>query len=208
MSAEQLEGDLEKLHQVGIVELKEGNWYLTNFVKRQSAEPVVERVSNFRKRNVQQTGNDSVTQSYQTKTRLDTDTDEDKEIGAHAPTPRKRKPRIDDLQKDRIPEAVNEYRSVARTFPDKATWGSIADSVGNDAARLKFWREVVSAYIGLGWNKRNVVSMLEWFGRNELPHLERSNGNGRKPNAITRRDSNDDEATRECAARINARNGK
>lgn len=74
------------------------------------------------------------------------------------------------------PEAVNVYRSVARTWPDKATWGQIANTVGDDAARLKFWSEVVSGYIALGWYKRNVAGMLDWFSRGELPHLDRGNG--------------------------------
>lgn len=87
------------------------------------------------------------------------------------------------------PEAVNVYRSVARTWPDKATWGQIANTVGDDAARLKFWSEVVSGYIALGWYKRNVAGMLDWFSRGELPHLQR-NGNGKDTT------DNDDKLTR------------
>lgn len=92
MSSEQLEADLEKLSHIGIVEIKDGGWYLTNFVKRQAAEPVVERVRNFRKRNEKPICNDDVTQSYQTKTRLDIDSDQNENTGAQkAPETKPRK---------------------------------------------------------------------------------------------------------------------
>ena len=95
-----------------------------------------------------------------------------------APAPAQPKPPKTQHKKasDPIPEAVQQYRLIANTFPDKATWTNISNTVGNDVERLAFWGKVISAYISLGWNKRNVTGMLEWFYRNELPHLERKNG--------------------------------
>lgn len=94
MPAEKLEADLIEIRDrtktddlPGIVELKDGNWFLTNFAKRQSFEPVAERVKNYRKRNVSEPCNDDVTKGYTDKTRLDTDTDKE--------TPRKRDPIFD-----------------------------------------------------------------------------------------------------------------
>jgi hypothetical protein len=89
MPAEKLEADLAELSKTSIVELKDGNWFLTNFAKRQAAEPVDTRVRNFRKRNQQETCNEDVTTCYidKTKTRLDQDKESS---GASAPSPRKR----------------------------------------------------------------------------------------------------------------------
>lgn len=178
-SQEALEADLQKLSQpinglAPIVEIKSGEWFLTKFEARQSFESGQRRTAQYRKRLVTQSSDDSVTTCH-TEEEEDTDTDIPTEAKARTlkgETKEKHK------AAEPTPEAVKAYRSVARTFPDKATWGSIADTVGNDAARLKFWREVVSAYIALGWNKRNVVGMLDWFSRKELPHLQRS-GNGK-----------------------------
>jgi len=180
MSAEQLEADLEKLHQVGIVEPKEGNWYLTNFVKRQAFEPVVERVRNFRKRNEKQSCNDSVTESYQTILDTDTDTDEDKEIGA--PAPAKSKPDKSKLRFDITPEGASMAQKLRAVYESKGY--RPPEFYANAAQRDAY----LTAFMALGSTVENVLDsamqrdivdrgkLLGW-----LQGCVKRNGNGRKP---------------------------
>lgn len=88
-SVEVVEADLAQIAKSGIVEQRADGWFLPKFAKRQAPDPVVERVRNFRERQVKQDGNDNVTESYQT--RLDeTRQDSDKTTGAqNAPEPKK-----------------------------------------------------------------------------------------------------------------------
>lgn len=74
--------------------------------------------------------------------------------------------------------AVMTFRESAKAFPSKAQWPDIEKTVGEDAAALKLWGEVVAAYILCGWNPRNVYGMLEFFSRKEIP---RTNGKNAAP---------------------------
>jgi len=67
------------------------------------------------------------------------------------------------------PVAVQAYREVVNRFPDKATWPLIAKTVGEAEDDLQFWKKVVTAWIGCGWNKLNVSGMMECYQRREIP---------------------------------------
>jgi len=139
MPAENLEADLTELSKSGIVELKDGNWFMPNFTKRQDAEPVIERVRNFRKRTVTAARNDNVTESYIDKTRLDTD--KDKDIGADAPVSEPEKPKKPGRKtsgKPKTPKLPHErdalFDAIAEVCcVDPATAGA---SIGNVKAAL------------------------------------------------------------------------
>ena len=68
-----------------------------------------------------------------------------------------------------VPVAVQAYREVVNRFPDKAVWGLVAETVGEKEADLEFWKKVVRAWIGCGWNKLNVTGMMECYKRREIP---------------------------------------
>jgi hypothetical protein len=77
--------------------------------------------------------------------------------------------------------AIDVYRSKARAFPDKTAWPAIEAEVPTDDKSLDRWGRTVEAYIVVGWNKRNVRGMLDFFGRNEIPGSNgrySNNGNG------------------------------
>jgi len=85
------------------------------------------------------------------------------------------KPRID--AKPPRPPAVDVYREVTELFPPKSWWPDLAEVTDLDR-----WREVVRAYVGLGWYKGNVKYMLEkWYNIGEIPHVR-----GVKRNAPSR----------------------
>ena len=64
--------------------------------------------------------------------------------------------------------AIQAYREEAHYYPP-AEWGSRIIAAVGDNGRLDLWRAVVAAYVGSGWNPRNVKAMLEYFQRAEIP---------------------------------------
>ncbi len=84
---------------------------------------------------------------------------------------RKRKTVIRHIEQrlERKPKSVEVYRAEAMTYPEKTTWEMINKAVGDDPEDLNFWQQVVSNYIGHGWNKTNIVTMLKYYNRREIP---------------------------------------
>jgi len=65
------------------------------------------------------------------------------------------------------PPAVEAYREAAGSYPLKATWSIIAETInGGD---LEVWSQVVLGWIANGWNPRNVNGMLDFYRRGEIP---------------------------------------
>jgi hypothetical protein len=91
------------------------------------------------------------------KVKLNRKEEKIKKEGACAPAPEQRHP------------AIDIYRSKARVFPDKTAWPSIEAEIPTDEKSLDRWGKTVEAYIVVGWNKRNIRGMLDFFGRNEIP---------------------------------------
>ena len=79
------------------------------------------------------------------------------------------KKRVTRPKKAPAPVAVQAYREIVNRFPDKATWPLIAKTVGEAEDDLQFWKKVVTAWIGCGWNKLNVSGMMECYQRREVP---------------------------------------
>lgn len=105
LSREQLESNLIELTKYSIVEQRDGRWYVINFVKRQAAISVNDRVSAHRDRKRKQEyygeetreselGNDIVTSRY-TDLDLDLDKEIDKELDHNPAKP----DRLNDLQR-------------------------------------------------------------------------------------------------------------
>lgn len=67
------------------------------------------------------------------------------------------------------PPAVKRYRVNTNLWPRKPLWKEIDEIVGHNEDDLLFWGQVVHAYVGLGWNPKNVSGMLEFYQRREIP---------------------------------------
>lgn len=80
------------------------------------------------------------------------------------------------------PQAVEVYRSVVYSYPEKCLWADIEKAVGSNPSDLERWRDVVKNYIGLGWNKTNVVNMLNYFEQRKIPTMN-GDANGPPPAA-------------------------
>ena len=89
------------------------------------------------------------------------------------------------------PLAVVAYREVASRFPDKALWDLIAETVGEKDADLDFWKKVVRAWIGCGWNKLNVTGMMECYKRRDMPGTKGGKRSGTRNHGTTRREQHE-----------------
>jgi len=67
------------------------------------------------------------------------------------------------------PPAVVAYREIAHLWPHKSLWQRIDQDIGRDPPAIDRWKETVLAWLGMGWNPRNVKGMLEHYARNEIP---------------------------------------
>jgi hypothetical protein len=77
------------------------------------------------------------------------------------------------------PPAVKAFREEAHRFPPKAWWSKVAGAVGEGEQEISWWREVVTAWVGRGYNPQNVSGMLDWFRAGSIPP---QGGNGRRRN--------------------------
>ncbi len=101
------------------------------------------------------------------------DADANTEVEKPSPKPKRTpKPKVE------IPPAIAVYRENAQRFPHKTLYQDITGAVGDDPAKLKFWGDVVKAYIAQGWNPSNIAVMLDYFKRGEIPG-PKANGNGK-----------------------------
>ena len=162
--------DLEKLEFLH--ELAAGEWYVTNFAKRQSPVPGKERVARFRERKQKDSyygtlkkpeGNVNETNRY-TDTDTDTESDTEEKLnsvtadakppksGAKAPKKKKRDPLLDN-------PAIIAYKEEARLHVP-ITWREKVCSTVDDPER---WKELVHDWIGHGWNKQNISGMLQAY---------------------------------------------
>lgn len=64
--------------------------------------------------------------------------------------------------------AIVAFRDETHYYPQDTWKLRIVEQVGRNG-KVDLWRQVVAAYVGLGWNPRNVKAMLEWFERGEIP---------------------------------------
>jgi hypothetical protein len=68
--------------------------------------------------------------------------------------------------------AITVFRESAKKYPQKPIWAAIIEAVGDEPGNLTFWGQVVTRYIGTGWNPGNVLGMIDWFKRRELPGVK------------------------------------
>lgn len=174
---------LERLLEVCLWEARPGGYYIHDFLKYNPSRAEVEAKRNARqtagkvggKRAAQAKAQANAKQMLEqisskvqppTPTPTPIITQSANADCGHAPDKpavRKREP------KPEPPAAVKAYREIARRYPDQSQYEIIDQAVGRDPPALDFWRKVVTAYIGCGWNKLNITTMIEFFKRHEIP---------------------------------------
>lgn len=75
-----------------------------------------------------------------------------------------------------LPPGVKVFQNVRHKFPPRANWDQIANSIGEQEKDLQFWRDVLIAWSGEGWNLQSVTGPLDYFKRHEMPGANPRNG--------------------------------
>lgn len=92
-------------------------------------------------------------------------------------------------EKTPTPKGVLVFRSIARRYPAKEWYDDVALIIGEDDTSLELWGRIIKAWVGLGWNPTNVVGMLDFFKRKEIPPGNGRSGNGQGARAAIAPDS-------------------
>lgn len=99
--------------------------------------------------------------------------------GASAPPPpaqEEKEPEPEPEQATAKHPAIQAYREVARLYPSRAWYQAIADTIGEAKEDIARWRRIVMAWVGVGWNPRNVSGMLDYWGKAALPGEDNGHG--------------------------------
>ena len=74
-------------------------------------------------------------------------------------------------------EFLTIYHARTGLWPDtQVQKPAIQELAADPRASPELWDQVVTAWVGVGWNKRNVTGMIDCYLRGEIP----STGNGGK----------------------------
>ena len=152
---------------------RRGRWWMTNFAKRQAPIPAAERMAHMRQARAQngpkaqlRNVTENVTELKKRREESEPKISTDKERRSRqAPPPEDPSSKI--------------FRDTTHRWPAKVLQPELHDAIGDTPEALDLWKQVVRAWIGLGWNPMNTDGMLDYFKRNEIPHLERKGDNGR-----------------------------
>ena len=73
--------------------------------------------------------------------------------------------------------ALDIYRDIAHLSIPECWRQEVVDTVGEKSTDLEFWGDVIKHYIGKYPNKANIIGMMDFYKRRELPGTNH-NGNG------------------------------
>jgi hypothetical protein len=172
ISTEQLEAELQEIESKtktdtdpGIVHLVDGNWFLTNFIKRQTAESDAERAKSYRKRNVTHNRHESVT-NRDIDLRLDSDIDIDKTetVGAKTAPAKPSKPRTSKKQSDErtATAAIQACYQTAKRFPPIELYDKLIGALGN-APEIEKLTACRAQWLERGYNPNAWTWATEWY---------------------------------------------
>lgn len=63
------------------------------------------------------------------------------------------------------PECIQTIQEYCEFTPAKVFWESAQVEITN----LELWRDVVAGWVGMGWKKTNLSSMMDYYRRGEVP---------------------------------------
>jgi len=168
ISTEQLEAELQEIESKtktdtdpGIIHLVDGNWFLTNFTKRQAAESDAERAKSYRKRSVTQNRHESIT-SRDIDLRLDSDTDKTRgDVIANAKSPAKPRIKRQPDERTATPAIQACYKTVGR-FPPLGMYDRLIGALGN-APEIQRLTECRTAWLERGYNPNAWTWATDWY---------------------------------------------
>jgi len=164
MDEDELAQDLLELEETKIISQLPDSpiWKIENFKRRAKPLTNAERQRNFRVKSALLSRYFLVTQD------LDIDIDVTSQ-------PTLTKTTLTSVEHEQAratqPMAIKVFRKSAHRFPNKSWWGTVVEVVGEHPENLELWGKIVRAWVGMGWNPINVVGMLEFFKRREIPAI-------------------------------------
>jgi len=181
---EQLESDLIELAKVGILDQRNGRWFVVNFAKRQAPSPATERVQEFRKRQ----RNADETKSFSGNA-PDTDTEKKEEELTPPPSTFISYPQSP-LEAINHPD-IKIFHEVSAITPGKNDYKSVIDAIrllrkahpDDEDLRsylLPFWLDWTGRKTkdGKAFNPLNIAWLTEWALNNQRPD-PRENGHAK-----------------------------
>jgi len=212
VSEQELEQELEALAASGleIVTRTPSGWIVTRFADRQSAMSSAERTRRHResKRKEEYYG-DETDESQEcnedvTDRPTDSDIDSEEEGGEAPPPPVQSFDYLDHvggLLQDGLAPGVSDpsqdhdrhkryknpfcqiyYQRTGLHPESKVQRPAIEALMLDEKQDEKLWEQIIVKWLGLGWSKRNVDGMLDYYHRREVPSTKPSD-NGAKPRA-------------------------
>jgi len=167
----QLEAALQRFAGREMVVERDGIYFVANYWKRQRKPTsskrslVRQRVTRHREKKREETGNEcnDVTASLHSECNVFS-SPSPSVSSSESSSVRERKKHT-----PKIPPAVRVFHENAHRFPAKSWYSDIARIVGEAPDALEFWGKVVKAWVGIGWKPTNVMGMLEFYERHEIP---------------------------------------
>jgi len=185
LNDEELETDLVELARVGILDQRDGQWWVTHFSERQAPSPVAKRVAEYRKRKRSDNGvvtdsNDDVTKSYTGNAPEKRREESEKRRGESEKKRQRPLPRTP-LEASLDPD-IALFKRVSGIFPGIKDYRSVIDAItllrkthpdeGDlESYLLPFWLAWDSRKTsdGARYVKTNISWLTEWAVNNYIP---------------------------------------
>lgn len=183
MNSADLQGDLDQLHSVGIIEPVPNGWLVVNFEKRQDAVPDAERKAQQRKRDKSRQYHGevtkpsrSVTQINRVDTDIDTEEKREREHGADAPAPAggsERVPNVDfELMTPEQAMKVKEIRvfqEATGRIPGRPTYRKVVETIRAHKFTVAQLRPYWETWNERGYRPTNLAWLTEWAVSGVIP---------------------------------------
>jgi len=162
---------LAELEDAGLIEDDDGIFLVTNFQKRQGRSQSAKREM-WRERKRRQRDNENVTGESRVTdagvTPLEGEGEqnraEEEERESRDPPPPARPRKHDDP-----PTPACDVFEELTTNTVPGAWQLKVEKAVSDVGGLDLWRDVVTGWVGKGYNPRNVQGMLDCFQHNRIP---------------------------------------
>jgi len=162
MDKEELETDLIELQQHGILEFRDGIWFVLKFADRQAPVESTERWRRWRDRQRKKEYYGETTkeqrESNVTQTNRLTDKiriDKKREDTDLKPPPDKPIPKE--------PKSVRVFREVMGFWPPKEARPMMDEHIGDEPEKVKRWQQLLVDWKLAGYRKGNIAGMLDAF---------------------------------------------
>jgi hypothetical protein len=81
-------------------------------------------------------------------------------------------------------EFIKIYHDLTKLWPDTQVQKPLIQAIASKPdADIALWEAVITAWLAHGWSKRNVMGMIEFYKRTEIPSTGGNNGKNKRNNS-------------------------